>query len=142
MQQKRELRPTFFHCAALATPTFFRACTILKHNVLRAIPVSNTRRKAGMQIQACSHCCCWRHLLQLLPFPGCHACFSRERGQSRSKRPAVFYFHQSPKFIIIPPIRMSLDYCSLNISHIRVNESIHYRHNTVMHMSSKLHVCL
>lgn len=80
LQKKEEFRSSMSLCAVLATPTFPPACIILKHNVLHAIPVSNSSRKACMQTQACSHCFCRRHRFKLLLFPGYHACFSRKRG--------------------------------------------------------------
>lgn len=96
LQKKEEFRSSMSLCAVLATPTFPPACIILKHNVLHAIPVSNSSRKACMQTQACSHCFCGCHRFKLLLFPGYHACFSRERererGRGESKHPACFIY--------------------------------------------------
>ncbi len=46
----------------------------------------------------------WALLSVLLPFPGYHACFSREQGQSGRKHLAVFDLQLSLMFIIVQTI--------------------------------------
>lgn len=108
--------PTFFLCTLFTTPTFLQACTLLStmFSVLSPFQTPTGR-----------HACKYKHVhtafVGVIYFSSSHFLRAmlvfRERGQSGSKRHAMFYFHQSLRFIISPNL-MSLDYCSLNICQI------------------------
>lgn len=115
IQKKKELRSTFFLGAEQTTPTSFPGCTILKHNVLHTIWVLNTRRKALMQIQACSQCIQRAPALQTPPTSWMSSLFFREIGVKVGLK-VLLDFISTNLSGSNQGILMSLNYCNLNQS--------------------------